>query len=220
EEDRHYRHHEERTPPLLALFDKHHAEVGGTLSVLVYVPSRGSRLLLTVEGRTVVDYLITTTPADGGRYVVVEVPVKERYLPDVFVKGRVVVSRFAPREERLRFKEQEELEKARDLDEGENPRWCRVDVIDPKGRPGGEKLKVEVSADREVYKPGDEVKVRLRVTDREGKPRQAETSLTAVDESVYSFGGDRVGSLAGLFDDPHPERLYVRKTWRAALPLA
>src|SRR5439155_21629240 len=80
----------------------------------------------------------------------------------------------------------------------------------------GETLKVDVTTDRREYKPGDAVDVEVRVTGRDGKPREAEASLAAVDEGVYSFGEDRAFGLARQFADPHPAQRYARKTWRSS----
>jgi uncharacterized protein YfaS (alpha-2-macroglobulin family) len=61
------------------------------------------------------------------------------------------------------------------------------------------------------------VSVRLKVTDGAGRPRAAEVCLSAVDESIYSFGEDRAGLLPGFFSDPHPRQHFARKSWRSSL---
>ena len=202
---------------VLALFDRHHARVGDKLRLLVYVPYDGARLLFTYEGWTVVDYAIVETGARVGcRYHVVELPIRKRHLPNVYLRGRIVSGTGLVGER--------ELEPARELKAierpeeyaGDDPKWCRIDVIDPAATPGREKLKVTVEADRAEHRPGDEVKAVVRVAGVDGKPRVAEVSLAAVDESVYAFGEDAVGRLAGAFDAPYPPRRYVPKAWRSA----
>ncbi len=89
-------------------------------------------------------------------------------------------------------------------------------MTDPRALPGDETLRVELKTDRPAYKPGEKVDVRVKVTDRAGKPAVAEVSLAAVDASVYSFGEDRLSSLAGLFDDPHPAQRFYAKAWRSS----
>jgi len=92
EEDGHSRRPRHDPATLLALFDQQHVEVGGKLRVLVYAPYDRARLLLTVEGRTVVDYVVehVTAQEDSGHYHVVELPIKPRYLPNFYVQGRIV----------------------------------------------------------------------------------------------------------------------------------
>ena len=54
------------------------------------------------------------------------------------------------------------------------------------------------------------------MTDLQGKPRVAEVSLGAVDESVYTFGEDRLANLAGFFGDPHAPQRFMPKAWRSS----
>jgi len=63
-----------------------------------------------------------------------------------------------------------------------------------------------------------EIDRRLKVSDLNGNPREAEVSLAAVDESVYSFGEDSVGSLAQYFGAARPERAAAVKCRARAQP--
>ena len=123
---------------LLALFDRQHVAVGDRLRVLVYAPYQRARLLFTIEGRTVVDYFITWTPAGDGHYHVIEIPIKERYLPNFYLQGRILTGERATQvpssDSSVSREARNELERLRD-DEGEDPRWCRIDVLDSESRP-------------------------------------------------------------------------------------
>jgi hypothetical protein len=201
--------------PLLALFDRQQVRVGDKLKVLVYVPCKRARLLLTAEGRTVLDYFTTWTADEAGYYHVVEVPIKRRYLPNFYLQG-AVLSEEGPEPAARKWLEKRSSDaKSKEKEErGEDPRWCRMDVVDPAATPDGQSLKVEVRPDREDHRPGEAVGVRMAVTDLQGRPKEAEVCLSAVDESVYVFGEDRAGYLARLFSDPHPPQRYWRKSWR------
>src|SRR5262249_53944797 len=48
-------------------------------------------------------------------------------------------------------------------------------------------LKVKVTADRDVYRPGAEGLMRFEVTDSEGKPTPAALGVLIVDEAVYAL---------------------------------
>jgi alpha-2-macroglobulin len=203
---------------LLALLDRQQVPVGDRLRVLVHAPQEGSRLLFTVEGRTVLDYVVVGTAKGKGPYHVVEIPIKQRYFPRFYLQGRVLAAEgqaepTRPREGRnLR-----ERYKWGDEDEGVDPPWCRVDVRDPSHKPGEERLNVRVEPDRREYRPGEQVKVRLKVTDKHGQPQSAEVSLGGVDESVYTFGEDRLGALAQFFATPAEPRRFLPKAWRSSL---
>jgi uncharacterized protein YfaS (alpha-2-macroglobulin family) len=201
---------------LLALFDRQEAKVGESLRVLVYVPAKRARLLFTVEGYTVFDYVTATTAGTRGSYHVVELPIKRRHLPHFYLRGRILEAEGVAPEEQEKVKEQAE-KLAEDRDKGTDPRWCRIDVTDPKALPHGETLRVELKTDRAEYKPGESVDVSVKVTDRAGKPAAAEVSLAAVDASVYAFGEDRLSSLAAVLDDPHPAQRFHVKAWRSSI---
>jgi alpha-2-macroglobulin-like protein len=49
-----------------------------------------------------------------------------------------------------------------------------------------DELKVDVTQDRDVYRPGDEATLRFLVTTRDGSPSAAALSLAGVDEAVFS----------------------------------
>jgi hypothetical protein len=207
----------DRDGELWALLDRQQVGVGEKLRVLVYVPAGATRLLLTIEGRTIVDYLVART--DGSDpYRVIEVPIKRRYLPNFYLQGRVLSedglapAHAAPRE---RVQERALAEMA-EGDGSEDPQWCRLDVVDPDALRGGQRLNVAIETDAATYRPGEKVGVRIRTSDLNHAPREAEVSLAAVDESVFSFGEDRADLLPQFFTDPHPERAFMRKKWRAS----
>lgn len=212
-------HHGDRSHRLLALFDRHHAAVGDKFRVLVYAPYKHARLLFTIEGRTVVDYFITDTPASDSHYHVIEIPVKKRYLPNFYLQGRILAGQKGDELDPKKIADRA-LAKQRmsDFDDdSEDPRWCRVDVLDPTHVPGEEQLKVRIETDRKEYRPGGKVDVRIQIADMQDRPRTAEVSLSAVDESVFTFGEDRVEALAQLFSDPHPPQRYLPKKWRGSI---
>ncbi len=203
--------------PLWALFDRHQGQVGQTLPVLVYAPP-GARLLFTFEGRSVVDYHIVTLPAGKAWHHVVELPLRSRHLPNVYLQGRILSSTaIAPQLEPPRVEARELQQALAEDDSGENPLWCRIDVTDPGTSVPLEQLKVDIDLPRRDYQPGEQVDVALRVTSPDGTPRAAEVSLAAVDAGVFAFGEDHIDDLAARFADAHPPREYLPKAWRASL---
>src|SRR5205085_3790377 len=68
------------------------------------------------------------------------------------------------------------------LNHGEILRDSRVIYVQP-----AKELKVNVKADRDVYLPGQEGKIRFEVTDQQGKPTAAALGVIIVDEAVYAL---------------------------------
>jgi len=67
-------------------------------------------------------------------------------------------------------------------------------------------LKVDVSSDKEVHRPGQDAKISFRVTDSAGKPQVAAISLAGVDEAVFSLQQSAPG-LEGLLNGLDEELL-------------
>ncbi len=83
-------HRYDRGSHLLALFDRQEAKVGETLRVLVYVPAKQARLLFTLEGYTILDYVTTRVANTRGHYHVIDLPIKRRHLPHCYLRGRIL----------------------------------------------------------------------------------------------------------------------------------
>ncbi len=201
---------------LLALFDCQSLKVGDNLRLLVYVPQKKAKLLFTIEDGTVRDYAVRWTDSKTGPYHVIDIPIKDRYFPNVYVQGRILTGeedRAAPELEKAK----KQAERSRDEDDGRDPRWCRIDVAKPAGNPGGAQLQVQIETDRAHYRPGDTVRATVKVTDLQGKPQAAELSLAAIDESVYTFSEDRLDSLPGFFRMPDERRRFQPKVWRTSV---
>jgi len=64
----------------------------------------------------------------------------------------------------------------------------RLVYVDP-----ADDLKVEVSAEQETYKPGDDACVHFRVTDRNGRPVSAALGVEIVDEAVFALSDKQPG---------------------------
>lgn len=64
----------------------------------------------------------------------------------------------------------------------------RLVYVDP-----ADDLKVEVSAEQESYKPGDDACVHFRVTDRLGRPVSAALGVEIVDEAVFALSDKQPG---------------------------
>jgi hypothetical protein len=202
---------------LLALLDRQRGKLGENLRLLVYTPGNEARILLTVEGRTIRDYTIFRVKSTTSRYHVLEIPLRERHLPHFYLQGRIVWLHRDEKRTVINYVPLERLGKSLErTGDGEDPRWCRIDVQAPPRLPHGETLRVEINPDKAEYAPGSTVTVEMKATNTKGKPVEAELSLAAVDESVHAFDEDRVGGLAALFGETHLPQPYYRKSWRVS----
>jgi hypothetical protein len=75
-----------------------------------------------------------------------------------------------------------ELHAYRIQTDGEIVRDARVVYVQPP-----RELAIEVSPDKQVYRPGGHATIRFRVTDTEGRPQQSALGLVIVDEAVYAL---------------------------------
>ena len=62
-----------------------------------------------------------------------------------------------------------------------------------------DELKIEAAADAAVYKPGDEARIRFRVTNAKGEGVQAALGLQIVDEAVFALAEKRPGFAKAFF---------------------
>lgn len=101
---------------------------------------------------------------------IVEIPVRKEYAPNVYVSAAYVSDKhFMQADHRLRVDREDRV------------------------------LKVAVSSDREVYKPGDTARVTVKTTDSEGRPAPAEVSVGVVDEGIYDIAEDSTDLYASLY---------------------
>ncbi|MHB0999602.1 MAG: MG2 domain-containing protein [Armatimonadota bacterium] len=63
-------------------------------------------------------------------------------------------------------------------------------------------MNVNITSDKEVYKPGDTAKYTIKTTDLSGEPVSAEISLGIVDESIYAIMEDRTEDIRKFFYGP------------------
>jgi hypothetical protein len=64
----------------------------------------------------------------------------------------------------------------------------RVVQVEPAGG-----LRIAVEADRQTYRPGQDARIRFRVTDGDGRPTAAALGVIMVDESVYALQDNQPG---------------------------
>lgn len=66
---------------------------------------------------------------------------------------------------------------------------------------GERELNIDVKKDKERYRPGDTVDLDITVTDKDGKPREAEVNVSGIDEAVFSLNPDERDTVNTLYQD-------------------
>ncbi|MBA4371703.1 MAG: alpha-2-macroglobulin [Thermodesulfovibrio sp.] len=160
--------------------EKKRYEPGETAKFQVRMPFREATALISIEREGIVDTYVRKL---SGKHPVIEVPVRAAYAPNIFVSALVVRGRVA----------------------GVQP-TALVDLGKPAFRLGlGEiqvgrkafELKVEVVADRQVYKVRDKARVRVQVKRANGKklPKGSEVALAAIDEGLLELMSNKSWNL-------------------------
>lgn len=63
------------------------------------------------------------------------------------------------------------------------------------------RLNIEVRKDKDRYRPRDKVSLSIRVTDKDGSPKQAEVNVSGIDEAVFSLNPEEKDIVNNLYQD-------------------
>ncbi|HTV63358.1 MAG TPA: alpha-2-macroglobulin family protein [Verrucomicrobiae bacterium] len=147
--------------------DKDTFRVGGTAPVMLATLNPGQYVLFTVEGQDLYDYQVVHV---DGTVKLVNLPVDERYAPNIFL-GATLVS------DRQIFTDQKQI------------------IVPPIKN----FLTVDVKPNRDEYEPRDEGTLTVTTKNDEGKPVSAEVALSLADESVFYIQNDYAGDPRQFF---------------------
>ena len=156
-----------RSGGLEIIVDKDTFRAGQTAPVMLSVPTADRYVLFTVEAEDLMSYQLVHLT---GTVKLVELPIEEKHVPNIFLGG-VLVS------DRQIFTDSKQ-------------------VVVPPAR---NFLNVDVVADRKDYQPQEEGTFTITTKDADGKPVAAEVSLGVVDESVFYIQQDYAGDPRPFF---------------------
>lgn len=149
------------------IVDKDTFRTGQKAPVMINAPFGGSYVLFSVEGNDLYSYqLIHLT----GTVKLIELPIEEKYVPNIFLSGLMV-----------------------------NERQIYQDIKQVVVPPVKNFLKVDVKADREQYQPREEGILTVTTKDSDGNPVAAEVALGLADESVSYIQQDYAGDPRQFF---------------------
>lgn len=151
--------------------EKKRYEPNETATFQVRMPFREATALVTVEREGVSESFVTQL---SGKAPVVTIPLKGHYAPNVFVSVLALRGRVAG------------VQPTALIDLGK-PAF-KLGIAEIKVGWAAHELKVDVSAEREVYKVRDHANVRVKVRQSDGRaPRSGEVVFAAVDEALLEL---------------------------------
>ncbi len=159
---------------------KEQFEPGETATLLPLTDLKGTTALLTLEQRGVSSAQVLSLPEPG---VGLQVRLRERDAPVVYAGVLLLQPRRGP---------------------NEGPRF-QMGVAKLSVSPERWRLRIQVEPRSDVVEPGDAVQVRLKVSQADGSPSQAELAVAVVDEGVLQVAGYRT-------PDPLPQ-VYQKSGW-------
>lgn len=161
--------------------DKESYKPGETAKILVKSPYEKALALITVEREFVLERF---TKELVGSSEIVEVPIREDHLPNVYVsvilvQGRIGFNRFN--------------EEGEDIGKPSFKIGYTNLAVDPQTK----HLDISLTADKEEYRPRDSVTINIKVKNSRGKGQESEVVLAVVDLGVLSL-------IAFKTPDPFP----------------
>lgn len=157
--------------------DKAMMKIGETAAFTLKSPVSSGKMLVTIEKDDgVLDSFVRDIVSTTER---IEVPIKESYVPNIYVKVFLIGQ-----------------DSATKLPVYKRALSVMKVTTDPK------KLSVTVTPEKKQYLPGDKVKLTVVVKDSEGKPvALANGSLSVVDESLLALAGNPIKNPFAFFYD-------------------
>ncbi len=156
---------------------------GETIRVFLNPPREVSTCLVTLEQGGLVEFFTIELKPDQK---FIDLPVKDRYSPNVYISMLATVPRSSFPVYTAQF-------------DKEAPTFLFGTInIEVKG--GQQKLKITMNEEQKKIKalPGAEMTLNLATTDLEGKPVMSEMTIAVVDESILSMTGFETPTLDAL----------------------
>ena len=164
------------------IVDKDTFRAGQKAPVMLSVPTNDRYVLFTVEGEDLYSYQLVHVT---GTVKLVELPIEEKYVPNIFLNATLV-----------------------------SDRQMFVDTKQIVVPPVKNFLSVEVTPDRAQYQPRETGTFTITTRDDDNKPISAEVAFGLVDESVYYIQGDYAGDPRQFyFGEKRAQQVQTQSTF-------
>lgn len=161
---------------------------GETARIMVKSPYENATALVTVEREFVIDSYVTNLEGNAS---LIEVPIKNEYLPNVYVGVSLVKGRV-----------EDESYTNYGTDEGK-PSF-KIGYAGLSVSPREKELNVKITKSHETREPRDEMSVDLYVETKEGQAMETEIMLSVVDLGVLNLIGYRTPNWFNTFYGARP----------------
>ncbi|MCM1222450.1 MAG: hypothetical protein NC548_49080, partial [Lachnospiraceae bacterium] len=180
------------SPKIELVADKEKYSVGDTAMVALASNLEDASYLVTVRADGVFDYQVLDLKGDSA---VIEIPIKEEYLPRIEVR----VSSHTPRSGNG----------ANDYDSADEGKpQAMLASIELDVSCETKSFEMKINSPQKTYAPGSEIKIELEAS-KDGAPLQgAEIALIAVDKGVLNLTGYKVKSPLDFFYDKNFFQVY------------
>lgn len=158
------------------ILDKKDYEPGDMAKVLLTSPFVKAKALVTLERGNVLEYFVKDISQTSQIY---EIPVSDDYIPNVFISAIL----FQGSDNAVGQSEKKDSPKYL-------PPEIRVGFTELKVKRAEKELNVELTTDKEKYEPGEEVKLKIKVTDQQNKPVESNLVISVVDAAVLALIAD------------------------------
>jgi uncharacterized protein YfaS (alpha-2-macroglobulin family) len=159
--------------------------VGDVAEILVPSPFEGEQwALVTVERGGILSRQVVMLPSNSS---VIEVPIDEAYVPNVYVGVVLIQGREAA---------------SAAANGGPVTSGIKVGYVALSVDTSPKELAIELRPSSDRLEPGNTLGIDLRVTDADGLPVSASFSLDAVDKAVLSLQPRTAGEILSAFYDP------------------
>ncbi|MFW6131287.1 MAG: Ig-like domain-containing protein [Candidatus Aminicenantaceae bacterium] len=166
--------------------DKENYKPGDTARILVKSPYEHTKALLTIEREMIFDHKVLDMKGSAEH---ITIPILHDYVPNIFVSVILVKGR-------------KSLASNKNERDAGKPSF-KIGYVNLKIDPSSKRLDIDINKNKEKYKPGEEVKLDLKVKNWKGEGTRASVSLAVVDLGVLNLIG---------YKTPHPfNHFYSQK---------
>ncbi len=176
--------------------DKRRYKIGDNATIMIQSPFEKCRALVTIERESIFESRVIELT---GTAPTIQVPIKENYLPNVFVSVALLQGRSG---NQTFSKEGEDLGK---------PQF-KIGYTNLTVDPGTRHLSLKVKSDRSDYRPGENVRISVDVNSAGGRGAESEITLAVVDVGVLSLIGYNLPDPFGDFYGPRPLSVRTSET--------
>ena len=168
--------------------DKKFYKPGDVATILIKSPFERATAFVSIEREGILDHFYTEVT---GSTPSITVPIEEKYIPNIYVSVMLIQGRTG---DGVFSDTGEDIAK---------PAF-KLGYVNLPVNSGHKKLAVEITTDKDSYKPGDDIVIKIASKDWKGISRRSEVILAVVDKGVLNLTGYHFTDLHEYFYRSRP----------------